>query len=55
MRRRPAGPEATSYDATQLLWDAYDPWIIWPMLGTVGAISVLGMIYNYYKSREKTA
>ncbi len=44
------GEGATSYDATRLLWDAYDPWIIWVILGSIGGLSVLGMIMNYLRS-----
>jgi len=46
------GGDATTYDATTVLWDLYDPWIIWPILGTVGALSVLGMVWNYYQARK---
>jgi POT family proton-dependent oligopeptide transporter len=49
------GGGASSYDATTLLWEAYDPWIIWPMLGAVGALSVLGMVWNYLQARKPAA
>jgi hypothetical protein len=47
------GGGATSYDATTVLWDLYDPWIIWPMLGSVGLLSVLGMIWNYIQASKE--
>ncbi len=47
------GDGATTYDATQLLWEAYQPWIIWPILGAVGAVSVAGMVWNYRQSQRK--
>ncbi|MFH1463558.1 MAG: MFS transporter [Pseudomonadota bacterium] len=49
------GPEATTYDATQVLWDAYHPWIIWVMLGAVGALSVVGMVWTYLQAQKTVA
>ncbi len=46
------GGGATSYDATTVLWDLYDPWVIWPMLGSVGLLSVLGMVWNYFQAQK---
>jgi len=45
------GGDATSYDAIQMLWQTYDPWIIWVILGIVGLASLLGMIFNYKRAR----
>jgi proton-dependent oligopeptide transporter, POT family len=47
-------PNIDTYQAITTLWDTYDPWIIWPMLGSVGLLSVLGMIWNYVQA-QKTA
>ncbi|MBQ9242166.1 MAG: MFS transporter [Proteobacteria bacterium] len=38
------------YAANQLLWDAYNPWIIWYVLGAIGVASMAGMIVFYFKS-----
>ena len=38
-----------------LLWDAYDPWIIWLILGAVGLVSVLGMIWMYFRTSPDKA
>ncbi|MBO4349819.1 MAG: MFS transporter [Proteobacteria bacterium] len=39
-----------SFAATEILWNAYDPWVIWIMLGAIGTASMIGMIVFYYKS-----
>jgi MFS family permease len=49
------GGGATSYEATALLWETYDPWIIWPMLGSVGALSVAGMVWNYIQAQRSSS
>ncbi len=46
------GAGADTYTATTVLWDAYHPWMIWPMLGSVGLLSVLGMIWNYLQAQK---
>ena len=40
-------------DATKVLWDAYDPWIIWVILGAIGLLSVFGILAMYIKSRQQ--
>ncbi len=40
---------ADGYEATRVLWDAYDPWTIWIMLGAIGVISIGGM-WMFYRS-----
>ncbi len=47
------GAGADSYTATTVLWDLYNPWMIWPMLGSVGLLSVLGMVWNYVQAQKK--
>ncbi len=42
------------YGATEVLWNAYHPWIIWIMLGAVGLISLVGMILNYRAARTRS-
>ncbi|MBQ1925325.1 MAG: hypothetical protein II180_04300 [Proteobacteria bacterium] len=41
---------ADVYAANQILWDAYQPWIIWIVLGAIGVASMAGMIVFYFKS-----
>lgn len=41
---------ADTFAATEILWEQYDPWIIWVMLGAIGTVSMVGMIVFYYKS-----
>jgi len=43
-----------SYHATSVLWTAYNPWVIWILLGIIGALSVAGMWWNYRASTKKT-
>ncbi len=38
------GDGATIADATKILWDLHNPWIIWVILGGVGLASLLGML-----------
>ncbi|MBW2454282.1 MAG: MFS transporter [Deltaproteobacteria bacterium] len=42
--------EVSTYQANDLLWNAYDPWIIWLILGAIGLVSVLGMIWMYIRA-----
>jgi MFS family permease len=46
------GGGADTYAATTELWNLYDPWVIWPMLGSVGALSVAGMVWNYIQAQR---
>ncbi len=39
-----------TFAANELLWNAYNPWIVWVILGAVGVASMLGMIVFYFKS-----
>ena len=41
---------ADAYEASKILWDMYNPWIVWIILGSIGFISMIGMIVFYYKS-----
>ncbi len=40
-------------DAVRYLWDSYDPWIIWIILGAVGVLSLDGMWLNYRRSQKR--
>jgi len=44
------GQAVDVFQANDVLWQAYNPWIIWIFLGTVGAASMVGMIAFYFKS-----
>lgn len=47
---------ADSYEATAVLWNAYNPWVIWPILSVIGIISIAGMWWFYRSSmRDKPA
>ena len=46
------GGEATVYDAVNLLWNTYQPWIIWLILGAVGLASLVGMVALHYRARK---
>ena len=41
---------ADTYAATEVLWNDSNPWVIWIVLGVIGAASMVGMIAFYYKS-----
>ncbi len=49
------GAGADTFAATALLWEAHAPWVIWPMLGAVGLISVVGMWLNYRAALKRRA
>lgn len=39
-----------SFEATRVLWEASDPWMIWIVLGAIGIASMGGLIVFYFKS-----
>ncbi len=39
-------------DATRLLWDLNHPWIVWVILGSVGAVSTVAMVVYYFKTKQ---
>lgn len=41
------------FQVNEVLWNAYHPWVIWIILGSVGVLSMIGMIVFYYKSGMK--
>ena len=47
------GHPVDAYQATEVLWDAYHPSVVWVILGVVGVASMIGMIVFYYKSGMK--
>ena len=47
--------ETTVYEATALLWNTYNPWIIWIILGTIGLASVIGMLVTHARSKKGEA
>ncbi|MBU0692513.1 MFS transporter [bacterium] len=46
------GQGGTVEDATLLLWNQHDPWMVWVILGAVGAFSIVMMLFYYYKTRK---
>ncbi len=38
--------------ATQLLWDKYDPFIVWYYLGGIGLLGTIGMIFFYFATKK---
>jgi hypothetical protein len=48
------GNGSTAWDVKRMLWETYHPWIIWLVLGVIGAASVIGM-YVSYRRAQKTA
>ncbi len=47
------GDGADPFTAAEVLWNTYHPWVIWLMLGAIGMISVVGMIWMYFKTGSK--
>lgn len=39
-----------AFAATETLWNASSPWLVWIVLGTIGVASMVGMIAFYFKS-----
>ncbi len=46
------GQGATLDQATRLLWEMHDPWIVWVILGALGLVSTLAMMGYYYKTKH---
>jgi len=42
--------KVTVYQANDVLWQQYHPWIIWLILGAIGLVSVVGMVWMYRSS-----
>ena len=42
----------TSTEATQLLWDTYDPWLVWIPIAAVGVVSMLALVLFARKARQ---
>lgn len=47
-----AGTGDNLMDAQRLLWDMYQPWVIWPVLGLIGLASLLAITVTYIRSRK---
>jgi MFS family permease len=45
--------EVSTYQVNEALWNAYDPWIIWLILGSIGLVSVVGMVWMYFRAPKK--
>ncbi|MFA5623657.1 MAG: MFS transporter [Bradymonadales bacterium] len=50
------GHSVDIYEANRVLWDAYNPWIVWVILAGVGVTSLLGMLvfYKFSSLKSKT-
>jgi MFS family permease len=48
------GAGGTVDEATRLLWKQHDPWMVWVILGGIGALSTLFMVIYYFKTRHRT-
>jgi len=46
------GRGATVDDATRVLWQLHDPWMVWVILGAVGAVSTIAMVCYYFKTKH---
>ncbi|MCF7730251.1 MAG: MFS transporter [Akkermansiaceae bacterium] len=46
------GDGADTFSATQVLWDANSPWVIWWILGVIGLTSLVGMILFNRRARS---
>jgi len=46
------GRGATVEEANRLLWDMYDPWRVWVILGVVGLVATVMMVGYYYKTKN---
>ncbi|MFH1861463.1 MAG: MFS transporter [bacterium] len=45
------GQGASVDEATRILWELHDPWIVWVILGVLGLVSTLAMMGYYYKTK----
>jgi MFS family permease len=48
------GAGGTVDEATKLLWTQHDPWVVWVILGGVGALSTVFMLIYYLKNRNRS-
>jgi MFS family permease len=39
-------------EATRVLWEMHDPWMVWVILGALGAVSTLFMVGYYFKTKH---
>lgn len=44
------GAQVDIFQANEVLWNAYDPWLIWLYLGLIGLASMVGMVVFYFRS-----
>ncbi len=44
--------DVSEREATKVLWDTYDPWMVWYYLGAFGLAGTIGMIVFYFATRK---
>ncbi|MBU1984123.1 MFS transporter [bacterium] len=47
------GAGATTEEATRILWNMHQPWMVWAILTAVGLVSTILMIGYYIRSRKR--
>lgn len=46
------GKGGTMEQANRILWDLHHPWLVWVVLGAVGLVATVLMIFYYYRTRH---
>ena len=46
------GAGGTVQEATQMLWNTYQPYMVWYYLGAFGLVGTVGMIIFYFATRS---
>jgi len=44
--------DVTEREAVKILWDTYDPWMVWYYLGAFGIAGTIGMIIFYLVTKK---
>ncbi len=47
------GAGGSTEEATRILWELNDPWMVWVILGAIGTVSTLAMVWYYFKTRDR--
>ena len=46
------GQGATLDEATLLLWETHSPWVVWVILGGLGGLATIMMVFYYFKTKH---